>query len=74
VSATDPGSRNWLDTAGRRRGMLIFRWFWPTGDGVPSPTATVVPVAEVAGDGVTAATRAATMAARRAHLAWRFRV
>src|SRR5262249_36502421 len=74
VSATDPGTANWLDTGGRRRGMLIFRWFWPTGDGVPEPTAAVVPLEAAATSDVAPAERAATMTARRHHLAWRFRV
>lgn len=73
VAAEDPGTANWLDTGGRRRGLLTYRWFWPTGDHGPSPLARVVPLAEIRGSEV-AVDRAATTAARRAHLAWRFRV
>lgn len=72
VSASDPGVPNWLDTGGRRRGLLTYRWFWPTGDGAPQPAARVVPAAELGGP-VTADQRAATQADRRRHLAWRFR-
>lgn len=72
VSAGDPGVANWLDTGGRRRGLLTYRWFWPTGDGAPVPEARVVPLHEVSGP-VTPEQRAATMASRRRHLAWRFR-
>jgi hypothetical protein len=72
VSAGDPGVANWLETGGRRRGLLTYRWFWPTGDGMPAPEARVVKLAELDGP-VTAEQRTATRAARRAHLAWRFR-
>ena len=74
VGGADPGWRNWLDTGGRRRGMLIYRWFWPTEEGVapPSPTTEVVPASSLSGP-VTAADRRATMTHRRRHLAWRFR-
>ena len=74
VSDTDPGTVNWLDTGGHREGMLMLRWFWPTGDGAPDPSATVMPVADVKTNDVAPDVRAAAMAARRAHLAWRFRV
>ena len=82
----DPGVANWLDTGGRREGLLTLRWFWPTGEGAPSPTATVVPVHDAAlaveggggagGSGATAlggSARAEEMERRRRHLAWRFR-
>jgi hypothetical protein len=72
VGAGDPGVANWLDTGGRRRGLLIYRWFWPTGDRTPEPVTDVVPIATLGGP-VTPEDRAATMAARRSHLAWRFR-
>jgi hypothetical protein len=26
VAAMDPGSGNWLDTGGRHRGFILFRW------------------------------------------------
>ena len=82
VGATDPGTPNWLDTGGRAEGMLTLRWFWPASDRVPAPGATVVRL----GAGrtgwpsgwndvgvVTGSERAAVAAARRRHLAWRFR-
>jgi hypothetical protein len=36
VSATDPGTGNWLDTGGRHRGFVIVRWL----DGAASPSLT----------------------------------
>ncbi len=71
VAHRDPGVRNWLDTGGRREGLLMFRWFWPTGP-EPSPTARVVALADVRGP-VTPEQRAAEIAARLEHVAWRFR-
>jgi hypothetical protein len=77
VSHEDPGVANWLDAGGRTNGLLTFRWFWPERD--PTPTASVVPLAEVARHlppdttTVDATTRAATLRRRREHLAWRFR-
>lgn len=74
VGGVDPGWPNWLDTGGRRRGHLIYRWFWPTDEGAdpPSPTTRVVPAGELTGP-ITPVERRATMTARRRHLAWRFR-
>lgn len=78
VSHRDPGVPNWLDTAGRRTGLFTFRAFWTTGD-VATPRARVVPVDEAAAalpagtPSVTPTERAAAMADRRRHLAWRFR-
>ena len=47
LAAEDPGVPNWLDTGGRHRGFLIFRWL---DDPVEPPSACrVVPVGEVAG-------------------------
>jgi hypothetical protein len=46
VAHTDPRTRNWLSTAGHRRGLLWFRWF--LADSVPArPTTRVVPLAEL---------------------------
>jgi len=73
----DPGVANWIDLGGRREGLCTLRWFWASTD--PEYTTRTVPLAElddVLGPGtarVDAPTRAATMAARRRHLAWRFR-
>lgn len=77
VGHDDPGVPNWLDTGGRRCGLLTFRWFWPHGD--PTPSTAVVPAAEVrrrlpAGTAaIGAADRAAALRRRREHLGWRFR-
>ena len=79
VSHRDPGVANWLDAGGRQRGLCTLRWFWPQSDDAPEPTARVVSVdeaADVLGASVRRvdpAERAAVLAARRRHLAWRFR-
>jgi hypothetical protein len=76
VAHTDPGVDNWLDTGGRSEGLLILRWFWPSGPDAPAPTATVVAASTVAADPVRESdtrTREAELDARRRHMAWRFR-
>jgi hypothetical protein len=79
VADTDPGAPNWLDPGGRVDGLLTLRWFWPRGERRPEPTTQVVGSAGAhdllpAGTPrVDAAARAAQLAARREHLAWRFR-
>jgi hypothetical protein len=45
LSHTDPGVANWIDTEGRERGMLVYRWVWARSR--PVPRATVLAVAEV---------------------------
>jgi hypothetical protein len=46
ISARDPGVKNWLDTAGHRRGIIQGRW---TGcDSQPIPTVRKVKLADVA--------------------------
>lgn len=45
VSKDDPGAPNWIDTEGRRQGMLSYRWVWA--ETKPTPVAKVVPLAEV---------------------------
>jgi hypothetical protein len=78
VSHRDPGTPNWLDAGGRRTGLLMYRAFWTHGE-IATPTTRVVPVEQAAGavgsgaPVVSPQERAATMAARRRHLAWRFR-
>ena len=78
VSHRDPGVPNWLDAAGLRTGLFTVRAFWTTGE-VTTPRTRVVPVDEAAASlpagtpTVTPAQRPALMAARRRHLAWRFR-
>ncbi len=77
VSHTDPGVANWLDAGGRRNGLLHFRCFWA--DEAPTPVTHLVGTEEIdtalpmTTARVGPAERAATMAARRRHLAWRFR-
>jgi hypothetical protein len=89
VAHADPGVPNWLDTGGRAAGLLTFRWFWPSVSAASAASAAsaealapvtrvvpldAVPAALPAGTpAVDAAGRAAALAARRAHLAWRFR-
>ncbi len=46
LSHRDPGSPNWLDTGGSRRGFLFYRWLRPVGP-MPTPHAVVVPLDEV---------------------------
>ncbi len=77
VSARDPGVQNWIDTAGRRRGRLPFRWIWSKD--APVPAARVVPVAGVRSllppdtPVFDAEARRKQIAARRAHVERRFR-
>lgn len=79
VSASDPGVVNWLDVAGRRNGLCTLRWFWPTGEDGMTPTTTVLDVSEVPAHlppdtpRVSPDERSVELAARRAHLRWRFR-
>lgn len=79
VSHRDPGVDNWLDAGGRQRGLCTLRWFWPRSDAAPDPQATLVGVDEVWAHlpsdtvRVTPGERADALAARRRHLAWRFR-
>jgi hypothetical protein len=42
----DPGSPNWLDVGGHRRGFLFYRWVRPTSE-MPWPVAKLVPLAMV---------------------------
>ncbi len=74
VSASDVGMRNWLDTGGRRYGLLMLRWFWPDeGAPPPQPSTRVVRIASLAPGPVDADARRAERRARLDHLAWRFR-
>lgn len=78
LSATDPGATNWLDTTNRQNGLCTFRWFWPRSEEAPSISTRVVPIGEVLAElpdepAVTESERAAELAARQAHLRWRFR-
>jgi hypothetical protein len=77
VSPEDPGVPNWLDTMGRRAGLLNYRHFW--GAPMPSPHTRVVPIEDVRDvlppdtPVVASAQREAEILARRRHLSWRFR-
>ena len=79
LAATDPGVPNWLDTQARATGLCTLRWFWPTSDERPDVSAQRMPAAEIAAalppdtPRVSATERAAELAARQAHLRWRFR-
>jgi hypothetical protein len=74
VCASDPGVANWLDTGGRRHGLLMLRCFWPDEDArPPSPSTRVVEVASLPAGPVEADARRAQRRARLDHLAWRFR-
>lgn len=47
VSHADPGVPNWIDTEGRPRGMLVYRFVWARTR--PVPTARVVALADLRG-------------------------
>jgi hypothetical protein len=77
VAHQDPGVPNWLDTESRQIGLVNFRYFW--GTTLPALATEVVPLTAVRDalpddtPVVDAEQRAAEVAARRHHLAWRFR-
>ncbi len=78
LAQRDPGVTNWLDAAGRRHGLMTYRTFWAGGAPLPEVTTEVVPLGELdrrlaTSARSTPAERAATLAARRAHLVRRFR-
>jgi hypothetical protein len=74
----DPGVPNWIDTQGRAEGLVTLRSFWVSTE-PPTPRTRVVKLADVREAlladtrTVTPEQRAAELAARRAHIAWRFR-
>jgi hypothetical protein len=47
LAARDPGVPNWIDTAGRARGLLVYRFVWARDH--PVPSARVVPLDEIRG-------------------------
>ena len=47
ISATNPGTPNWLDTEGRRIGTVLFRFFLTHGE-LMTPTAQLLPLSEAA--------------------------
>lgn len=46
LAHSDPGSPNWLDVGGHRRGFMFYRWLRPTG-AMPTPVAVLTPLARV---------------------------
>jgi hypothetical protein len=77
VAGRDPGTANWLDTEGRPEVLTTARWFRPPG--TPHIAAVVVPLADLATHlpdehpRVDADDRRAEIAARAAHVSWRYR-
>ncbi|HEB88825.1 MAG TPA: DUF1214 domain-containing protein [Deltaproteobacteria bacterium] len=45
LSARDPGTPNWIDTEGRPRGLLAYRWVWA--ETMPTPVARRMKVDEI---------------------------
>jgi len=45
VAHRDPGTPNWIDSEGRREGMLVYRWVWARS--APVPTSRVVAIDEL---------------------------
>lgn len=78
IADADPGTPNWLDASGYRQGMVTFRWIRATER--PAIAASVVAATGLAAalpagtPTVDAAARRAEVAARQAHVAWRYRV
>lgn len=80
IAASDPGVPNWLDTMGRRRGVILLRFDGMTEkfDEAKNPFATVVKAAELADHlpagtpRLTADERRRSIAARRRHVQVRF--
>jgi hypothetical protein len=77
VAAEDPGVVNWLDTEGRREGMITHRWI--DAASTPSISARVVP-ADAAAEVLPPDTprvdptrRREEIRARQRHVAWRYR-
>lgn len=77
VSAQDVGAPNWLDVAGRQRGVLMFRLFWPRRMAAPScrrlPIGDVWPSLHAAAVVVPGAERQARLGRRRLHFTRRGR-
>ena len=81
VSSRDPGVANWLDTVGRRRGVMLLRYDGATEgilDSRARPTTTKVKLAELAAHlpagtvAVSPEERRREIAARRKHVEIRF--
>ncbi|MCU1387152.1 MAG: hypothetical protein JWL72_490 [Ilumatobacteraceae bacterium] len=71
LSATDPGTPNWIDTAGHVEGQLIFRWIWADEAESVAPECVVVPVADLTVE--VPIDRAAVVRRRRTSVARRHR-
>ena len=77
ISAGDPGIQNWLDTEGRRDGLVTYRWVFSRTK--PAPTSRVVKLADLRGllpastPEFGAGFRREQVARRRAAVARRFR-
>ncbi len=41
LAQADPGVPNWIDTEGRARGLLVYRWVWARNN--PAPVARILP-------------------------------
>ena len=78
IAHRDPGVPNWLDTEGRRAGLVTYRWFWSSD--APHPTSHVVALDQLLNImppdtlRVSGPDRARQLQARMAHVARRFRV
>jgi len=78
IAHQDPGTPNWLDTEGRPDCLITYRWVFSRT--APTPTAKVVPLAELRAHlpastpRVTAEERRGQIARRQAAVARRFRV
>lgn len=76
VCAADPGVQNWLDTGGRRTGMITHRWIAGPPSGIRSTVATLADVRRhLAADTpqFSTADRRTQIARRQQHVAWRYR-
>ncbi|GAA4966024.1 hypothetical protein GCM10023205_33150 [Yinghuangia aomiensis] len=77
VAHRDPGVPNWLDTEGRAKGHVSWRWIWARS--TPTPVCRVVRFDELdaaipaSARRLTGEERAEALARRRAHFARRFR-
>jgi hypothetical protein len=68
VSARDPGIANWVDTAGRHQGTVVFRNY--RSKTAPVPSSRVVKLSDLPGL-LPEGTATVTPEQRRADLAWR---
>ncbi len=77
VAHQDPGVHNWLDTEGRREGLVTYRWVFSSS--APAPKSRVVKLAELRAQlpastpWLDAGARRAQIRGRQAAVARRFR-